>query len=476
MDTNEFRRHGHALIDWIAEYLAHVEQHPVLARVAPGDVRAALPAAPPQHGEPFADVVRDFEQTLVPALTHWNHPGFFAYFPSSASPPGILGELLAAALNQQAMVWRTSPAATELEALTLDWLRQMVGLPSAFEGVIYDTASTSTLHALAAAREQTVAGVREHGLAGRRGIGGVRVYCSEHAHSSVEKAAITLGLGLQSVRRIRADATFALRADALRQAIDEDLAGGLLPCAVVATIGTTSTTSIDPLPAVAALCGERGIWLHVDAAYAGVAASLPDCRPLFTGWELADSIVFNPHKWLFVPVDLSAFFCRRMDVVRQTFALVPDFLQTPEGSAGVHNLMDTGFQLGRRFRALKLWMVLRDLGVEGVRTALTEHIRLARLFAGWVDDDPDFERLAPVPFSLVCFRARPRSLQGDEDAVSSLNERLLAAVNDSGDVFLSHTRLHGRVALRLAIGGHRSEERHVARAWALLKSNLVLMT
>jgi aromatic-L-amino-acid/L-tryptophan decarboxylase len=476
MDPTEFRAHGHALIDWIAEYLEQIERHPVLSRVAPGEVRRALPAAPPQHGEPFADVVRDIEQTLVPALTHWNHPGFFAYFASSSSAPGILGELLAAALNQQAMLWRTSPAATELEALTLDWLRQMVGLPAAFDGVIYDTASTSTLHALAAAREHAVPGVREHGLAGRRGIGGVRVYCSEHAHSSVEKAAITLGLGLESVRRIPCDAAFSLRAEALREAIEADVAAGLTPVAVVATIGTTSTTSVDPLPAIAAICRERGLWLHVDAAYAGIAAVLPERRHLFAGWEHADSIVVNPHKWLFVPVDLSAFFCRRMDVVRQTFALVPDFLQTPEGRAGVPNLMDTGFQLGRRFRALKLWMVLRDFGVEGVRAVLAEHIRLAHLFAQWVDADPDFERLAPVPFSVVCFRARPRALGSDDQALNELNERLMAAVNDSGEVFLSHTRLRGLVTLRLAIGSLRSEARHVARAWALLRSALERMT
>jgi aromatic-L-amino-acid/L-tryptophan decarboxylase len=475
MDANEFRRNGHQLIDWIAEYLDTVERYPVLSRIAPGDVRNALPSAPPEHGEPFAAIFRDIEQTLVPALTHWNHPGFFAYFASSSSAPGILGELVAAALNQQAMVWRTSPAATELEAVALDWLRQMVGLPSAFDGVIYDTASTSTLHALAAARETAVAGVREHGLA-RRGIGRMRIYCSEHAHSSVDKAAITLGLGHAAVRHVAADAAFSMRADALRDAIDADIAAGMTPVAVVATIGTTSTTSVDPVPAIAALCRERGIWLHVDAAYAGVAAVLPECRHHFEGWELADSIVFNPHKWLFVPVDLSAFFCRRMDVLRQTFALVPDFLQTPEGRAGVRNLMDTGFQLGRRFRALKLWMVLRDFGVAGVRAVLAEHIRLARLFAGWVDAHPEFERLAPVPFSVVCFRARPTRSAMNDDELNRFNERLMAALNASGELFLSHTRLDGRIALRLAIGGLRTEARHVARAWELVRFHAEVST
>ena len=469
MHPDEFKRHGYALVDWIAEYLAGSERYPVLPRVAPGDVRRALPSSAPEQGEPFARIFEDFERVLVPALTHWNHPGFFGYFAITASAPGVLAEFLSAALNQQAMLWRTSPAATELEEVALGWLRQLLGLPDAFDAVIYDTASISTLHALAAAREALIPGVRDHGLAGRRGIGEVRVYCSEHAHSSVDKAVILLGLGHQSLVRIPADGQFRMRADALRDAMARDRDNGLTPLAVVATVGTTSTTSVDPVAAAADACRAHGAWLHVDAAYAGVTAMLPAYREHMAGWEQADSIVVNPHKWLFVPFDLSAFYCRRMDVVRQAFSLVPEYLRTAEGEQGVRNLMDTGVQLGRRFRALKLWMVLRHFGADGIRAALSEHMRLARLFAGWVDADPRFERVAPVPFSVVCFRAT--SGAADAAAADALNQRLLDAVNAGGDVFLSHTRLNGALVLRLAIGHLRTSEAHVARAWTLLQQH-----
>ena len=468
MDPADFRRHGHALVEWIAEYLAGSDRYPVLSRVAPGDVRRALPAAAPERGEPFEAIFADFERVLVPALTHWNHPGFFGYFAITASAPGVLAEFLAAALNQQAMLWRTSPAATELEEVALSWLRELLGLPAAFDGVIYDTASVATLHALAAARHAAAPGVREDGL--REGPA-LRVYCSEHAHSSVDKAVILLGLGHTALCHIPADDRFAMRADALAAAIADDRAAGVTPLAVVATLGTTSTTSVDPVQTIADICRRERVWLHVDAAYAGVTAMLPDLRPRFDGWEHADSIVVNPHKWLFVPFDLSAFFCRRMDVVRRAFSLVPDYLQTTEGSRGVRNLMDTGIQLGRRFRALKLWMVLRSFGAEGIRAALTEHIRLAQLFAGWVDDDPDFERLAPAPFSVVCFRARPSGLEGGAAELDAFNARLLDAVNATGEVFLSHTRLTDRFALRLAVGHLRTTDAHVARAWALLRTH-----
>jgi aromatic-L-amino-acid decarboxylase len=463
MEPREFKRHGYALVDWIAEYLEHPVRYPVLSRVAPGDVRNALPATAPESGEPFEEVFRDFERVLVPALTHWNHPGFFAYFAISASAPGVLAEFLSAALNQQAMLWRTSPAATELEEVTLGWLRQLLGLPPIFDGVIYDTASISTLHALAAAREAAVPGVGARGLAGPH----CRVYCSEHAHSSVDKAVMLLGLGHAALRRIPADDGFRMRADLLRAAIDADVAAGLTPLAVVATIGTTSTTSVDPIAEVASICAERGIWLHVDAAYAGVTAMLPECRRHFAGWERADSIVLNPHKWLFVPFDLSVFYCRRMDVIRRTFSVVPEILRTPEGERGVRNLMDTGIQLGRRFRSLKLWMVLRHFGAQGVRDALTEHLRLAQLFAGWVDADGNFERVAPVHFSVVCFRAQPPTLPPDQR--DRFNEQLVEAVNATGEIFLSHTRLENGVVIRLAIGNLHTAQSHVARAWELLQ-------
>ncbi len=470
MDSAEFRRQGHALVEWIADYLAHNERYPVLPRVAPGDVRAALPASAPEQGEPFDRIFADFERVIVPALTHWNHPGFFAYFAITASEPGILAEFLSAALNQQAMLWRTSPAATELEDVSLAWLRQLMGLPAAFDGVIYDTASVATLHGLAAARETAVADVRRLGLAGRDDIGRVRVYCSEHAHSSVDKAVILLGLGHESLRRIPADAEFSMNVEALGAAIAEDRRAGVTPVAVVATVGTTSMTSADPVSAVADLCAREGLWLHVDAAYAGVAAIIPEHRHHFAGWDRADSIVVNPHKWLFTPFDLSAFYCRRMDVLRSAFSLVPEYLRTAEG-ADVRNLMDTGVQLGRRFRALKLWMILRHFGAEGLRTALAEHMRLAQLFARWVDEDAHFERLAPVPFSVVCFRARPSDVRLNDVELDALNEKLMASVNATGEIFLSHTKVNGRFALRLAIGNLRTAERHVARAWHLLQTH-----
>jgi aromatic-L-amino-acid/L-tryptophan decarboxylase len=468
MSPDEFRKHGHQLVEWIAEYLASSDRYPVLARVAPGEIAAALPSAAPEHGESFERIFADFERVLVPGLTHWNHPGFFAYFAITASGPGVLGEFLCAAVHQQAMLWRTSPAATELEQVALGWLRDLMGLPPAFEGVIYDTASISSLHALAAAREAGVPGVREQGLAGRSDLTPLRVYCSDHAHSSIDKAIILLGLGHDALRKVPIDDEFRMRPDALADLIAADRRAGITPLAVVATIGTTSTTSVDPVGAISQVCARERLWLHVDASYAGAAALLPDYRWAFDGCDLADSFVVNPHKWLFTPFDLSAFYTRRMDVVRRAFSLVPEYLRTSEGS-GVRNLMDTGIQLGRRFRSLKLWMILRYFGAEGMRARIAEHIRLARRFASWVDADPDFERLAPAPFSVVCFRAHPRGLT-DEAALDALNQRMLDRVNASGDVFLSHTKLDGKLTIRLAVGHIRTEEAHVRRAWDLLKA------
>ena len=459
----DFRRQAHRVADWIADYLENPERFPVLSRARPGEIRGALPASAPERGENFDAIFADFERIILPGLTHWNHPGFFAYFAITSSAPGILAEFLSAALNQQAMLWRTSPAATELEEVALNWLRQLIGLPDTFEGVIYDTASVSTLHALAAARQTAVPDVRAAGLARRSGIGGVRVYCSEHAHSSVDKAVILLGLGHDALTRIPADAEFRMQPDLLAKAIVTDRAAGLLPIAVIATVGTTSSTSVDPVDAVAAICARERVWLHVDAAYAGVAAMVPGYEWILRGAGQADSVVVNPHKWLFTPFDLSVLYCRRMDVLRQAFALTPDYLKTSEGDAGVKNLMDTGIQLGRRFRALKLWMIMRHFGAEGLRGHLAEHMRLARLFAEWVDASDRFERVAPVPFSVVCFRLRGAA--GDAE-----HQRVLDAVNATGEVFLSHTRLDGRFVLRLAIGHLETTERHVARAWELLNA------
>jgi aromatic-L-amino-acid/L-tryptophan decarboxylase len=469
LDPEELRRLGHQVIDWVADFLTAPERYPVLARVKPGDIRDALPASAPDAPEPLDRILSDFERVILPGITHWNHPGFFAYFAISGSAPGILGELLCAALNVNAMLWRTSPAATELEEVVLDWLRELIGLPASFRGVIYDTASLSTLCALAAAREAVGLDVRARGMAGRPDLPRLRVYTSEQAHNSVDKGAIVLGLGREGVRKIPTDAEFRMDPAALARAIAEDRAAGWRPIAVCATVGTTGTTSVDPVPAIADIAAREGLWLHVDGAYGGVAAIVPERRDVLAGCDRADSIVVNPHKWLFTPIDCSALFCRRPEVLKRAFTLVPSFLQTPEGST-VENYMDWGPQLGRRFRALKLWMVLRTFGRSGIAARLTEHMRLARRFAEWVDEDPDWERIAPVPFSTVVFRLRPRGWEATDPRLDPLNERLLEAVNGSGEAFLSHVVLGGRYTLRLAIGNIRTEERHVQRAWEILRA------
>ena len=473
MDPEEFRRNAHGLVDWIADYLIDPSRYPVLSRVRPGEITASLPARAPADGESFDAIFADFERVLLPGITHWNHPGFFAYFAITGSAPGILADLLSSALNVQAMLWRTSPAATELEQVALGWLRDLLGLSSAFEGVIYDTASISTLHALAAARERHVPAVRTRGLAGRPDLPRVRVYSSTETHSSIEKALMTLGLGQESLRKIEVDREYRMKSDALARAIASDRAAGWLPIAAIATVGTTSSTSVDPVKAIAQVCRHEGIWLHVDAAYAGVAAMVPGYEWILDGAEDADSLVVNPHKWLFTPFDLSAFYTRHMDVVRAAFALTPEYLRTAEAQP-VRNLMDTGIQLGRRFRALKLWMVLRHFGANGVRARLAEHMRLATLFAGWVDASPGFERMAPAPFSVVCFRAAPPGLSATDS--DRLNERLLESVNHTGEIFISHTRLDGRYTLRLAIGNLHTTEEHVRRAWNLLQQHAAQLT
>ncbi len=471
MDAESFRHYGHDIVEWIARYMEHADRYPVLSRVKPGEVRDSLPASAPESGERFEQVLQDFDRLLMPGITHWNHPGFFGYFAISASGPGVLAEFLSAALNAQAMLWRTSPAATELEEVALGWLRQLIGLPPAFEGVIYDTASISSLHALAAAREAAVPMVRKLGLSGRPEVPAVGVYCSDQAHSSIDKAVMLLGLGHDALRKIPADDEFRMRPDLLHAAIAEDRKAGRLPIAVVATVGTTSTTSVDPVAAIADICEGEGLWLHIDAAYAGAAAMLDEHRHILDGAERADSLVVNPHKWLFTPFDLSAFFCRRMDVIRAAFSLTPEYLRTPDEA---RNLMDTGIQLGRRFRSLKLWMILRYFGADGIRARLAEHIALGQRFAGWVDSHPDFERMAPTPFSVVCFRVNPAARVYSDAELNALNERLLKAVNDTGEVFLSHTVLRGKLALRMAIGNIRTTGHHVRRAWEILEEQLAI--
>ena len=460
MDPEELRRHAHTVADWIADFVGGIEDRPVLPKIRPGEVSAQLPAAAPDEGEAMDAILRDFDRLIVPATTQWNHPGFHAYFANTASGPGILAEALIAAVNDNAMLWRTGPAATELEIRTCDWVRDLVGLPAGFEGHIEDTASTSTLIALAAARHRATDGeVRTKGLAGRAPL---RVYCSEEAHSSVERACIVLGLGTEGCRRVATDDEFRLRPDALRAAIDEDLRDGVRPMAVVATTGTTSTTSVDPVPEIAAICAEQSLWLHVDAAYGGAMGASERFRWVLEGVDRADSVVINPHKWLFVPMDCSVLLYRDPEALRAAFSLVPPYLMTPE-DAVARNLMDYGVALGRRFRSLKLWFVLRWFGRRGIASLIEHHVDLAADFARWIDGADDWERLAPAPMSTVLFRHVPSRLRGDEDGLRAHNEAIMHRVNDEGGSFVSHTVVRGRFALRAAVGNARTRGEHMAR-------------
>jgi len=471
MPTSEFRKYGHQLVDWVADYLEHVERYPVLPAVQPGDIRKSLPSAPPKDPEPMDRIIADLDRTIMPGITHWNHPRFHAYFNSTASSPGILAELLSSSLNVNGMVWQSCPAVTELEEVTLDWLRQMLGLPQGFWGLIYDTASTSTLHGIAMAREALEdLNTREDGMAGRSDVPRLRAYISELAHSSVEKAVITLGFGVNAVRKIPVDEQFRMRPSDLEAAIAEDRKNGIRPFCVVATVGTTSCTSIDPVPVIADICQREHLWLHVDAAYGGSAAIIPEMRYILDGCERADSFVVNPHKWMFVPVDLSAFYTRKPDLLRRAFSLVPEYLRTSHDDT-VRNLMDYGVPLGRRFRSLKLWFVLRYFGWNGLADRLRDHLRLAKLFAEWVEAHPSFELLAPVLFGTVCFRAHPAGFD-DENALNVLNEQLLRAVNERRETFLSHTKLAGRYTIRIAIGHIQTQESHVQSTWELIQREL----
>jgi aromatic-L-amino-acid decarboxylase len=464
-EPERFRAALHRAADLVADYLEKVGGLPVLPKVRPGDVRRQLPKAPPEQGEPYEALLADYKGLIEPNVTHWNHPGFFAYFGTTGSEPGILGELLAAGLNVNHMVWKSGPAPTELEETVCDWLRQMMGLPEGFFGHINDTASMSTLLAIAAARHRASKGrSRADGLAGSAPM---VVYASDHVHSSIDKACIALGLGLTHLRRVPVDAEFRMRPEELVRLIAADRAAGLTPIAVVATIGTTSTTSVDPVRRIAEITEREGLWLHGDAAYAGAAAICPEYRALMDGLERCDSIVVNPHKWLFTPVDCSVLLLKDPAVLREAFTLTPEYLKTAE--VGVTNLMDYGPQLGRRFRSLKLWFVIRHYGVEGLRAIIRAHCAMAQEFAGWVRAEPGFEVSAPVPFSTVCFRATP---SGSPESQDAFNERLLAAVNAAGPVFLVHTKLNGRFMIRLAIGNARTERKHVRGAWDLIRTKV----
>lgn len=457
------RQAFHEASDWVASYLEHVGELPVLSRVTPGEIARALPQSAPQQGESFETILKDIDRLILPGITHWNHPSFFAYFGITGSGPGIVGELIASALNVNAMLWRTSPAATELEQRTLRWVAEMIGLPTNWFGEITDTASASTLYALAAAREAANLDIRERGMAGRNDLLPLAIYCSTQTHSSIDKAAIALGIGRQWTRHIDTDSEFRMRPDLLEKAIRDDVAAGVKPLAVVATVGTTSTTSIDPVPAIADICQRYGLWLHVDAAYGGAAAVVPSHRHVLAGCDRADSFLVNPHKWLLTPIDCSLLYTRRPDDLKRAFSLVAEYLRTDESD--VINLMDYGLSLGRRFRSLKLWTVIRAYGRDGLAQIIEGHIKEAQWLATQIDTTPGWERLAPVPFSTVCFRHVPT---GKTD-LEVHNTAIIDAVNASGKAFLSHTKLNGQYAIRVAIGNQATTHEHVVRVWELLR-------
>jgi aromatic-L-amino-acid decarboxylase len=462
MKNDEFRRAGHQFVDWIADYFENIEKFPVLSRLEPGDVKKLVPAVPPARGEDMEAIFRDFERVVMPGITHWQHPGWFAYFPANNSPASVLGEMLTAGLGVQGMVWQTSPAAAELEEVVLDWLRQMIGLPEGFSGVIQDTASTATLCAFLSARERATgfesneSGVREP----------LTVYASEEVHSSAEKGVKIAGFGKRNFRRIPTDERFAIIPERLEEAILRDKDAGLVPACVMATVGTTSSGAVDPLRAVGEICRRHGVWFHVDAAWAGTAALLPERRGILDGAELADSLVFNPHKWMLTNFDCSAYFVRDPAALVRTFEIHPEYLKTGV-DAKVKNYRDWGIQLGRRFRALKLWFVVRSYGLEGLQAMVREHIRLAALFKDWVEADRRFELLAPVDLALVCFRLNDGR---DEAALDDLNRRFLERINAAGPVFLTHTGLRGRFTLRFVVGQRTTEERHVRAAWDIISA------
>ncbi|MDH3290548.1 MAG: pyridoxal-dependent decarboxylase [Gemmatimonadota bacterium] len=465
MTPEEFRAAGHAVIDWVAHYLEMLEQYPVLAQVEPGAIRDRLPDTPPSEGEPLEAILADLDTIILPGITHWQSPRFFGYFPANASPPAILGDLVSSGLGVQGMLWSTSPACTELETHVLDWLVDLLGLPPAFRssasggGVIQDTASSATLCAMLAARERTTDfATNRHGVDRP-----LTAYASSQAHSSVEKAIAIAGVGKDRLRLIEVDDHFAMRPDMLERAIRADLDAGLTPFFVCATVGTTSVTAIDPVAAIGTICRHHGLWLHVDAALAGSAAICPEFRWVHDGVELADSYCFNPHKWLLTNFDCDCLYVADREPLIKALSVVPEYLRNVATESGaVFDYRDWHVPLGRRFRALKLWFVLRHYGVAGLQRHIRHHVQLARTVADWVRDDPAFELVAPVPLNLVCFRHR-----GDD----AFNEALLSRLNASGELFLTHTKLGGRLVLRLAIGGTYTEQRHVQAAWDTIRAS-----
>jgi aromatic-L-amino-acid decarboxylase len=461
-----FRKHLHQIADWIADYREHIADRPIAPNAKPGAVLAQLETAPPEASTSLDEIFADIERIIVPGVAHWAHPQFMSYFGCTTTSPGILAEMITAALNVNAMTWRTSPAATELETLVLNWLRQWLGLPDEFSGVVYDTASISTLHALAVAREEASTSVRTLGLSGRSELPIFRIYVSDQAHSSIDKGAIALGLGEHNVRRLPSDSQFRMNVATLREAVAADLRHGFKPLAVVATVGTTSTASVDPVGEIAEVCAQYQMWLHIDAAYGGGLALLPEHKSVTDGWAEADSLVINPHKMLFVPFDFSALYLRDIERLRRLFTLVPEYLHLRDPAGAEINYMDYGVQLGRRFRALKAWVVWRAFGREGIAARIREHLRLAQLFADWVREDPRFEISAPVMMGVVCFRLK----NADDKLADQKNSETVASINASGNAYLTQTKLRGRIVMRLGLGNLLTAEEHVRRVWEIIRT------
>jgi aromatic-L-amino-acid decarboxylase len=467
LPADAFREHVHRVADWVADYRETIAQRRITPAVGPGEVASRFPAEVPAAGVPIAEILGQIDAAIVPGIVHWGHPAFLGYFGSTSNGPALLAEIVAAALNVSAMTWQTSPAATELETVVTGWIRQMVSLPESFTGVVYDTASIGILHALAAARERSGLDIRARGLAGRPAVPSHRVYASTQAHSSIEKAMVVLGLGETNVVRVPGDAGFRLDVPALRAAMRADLEAGCRPMAVVATVGTTSTASVDPVAEIAGVCHEYGAWLHVDAAYGGAAALLPEMRWVMHGAELADSVIVNPHKWMFVPLDFSVLFVRRAETLRSVFARTPEYLRGDAGGGAI-DYMDYGLQLGRRFRALKAWMVFSAFGREGLAARIREHCRLAQLWRRWIEADDRFVLAAPVMMGIVCFRFAPGGLDGS--AGDRANERIVETVNASGLGYLTRTEIDGRIVMRVGIGNILTTEQHLERVWAEILS------
>jgi aromatic-L-amino-acid decarboxylase len=465
MDNESFRKYGHAFIDWMADYLGQVEKFPVKSLVEPGSVFGRLPEHAPVAGEDMEDIFNDFQQIILPGMTHWQSPNFFAYFPANSSYPSVLAEMLTATLAAQCMKWETSPAAAELEEKMMEWLKEITGLPAHFHGVIQDSASTATLVAILTAREK-YSGYRVN-EAGFKDTSIFRVYCSTETHSSIEKAVKVAGLGRQNLVKVGVDEQFRMDVSALEIAIERDLAGGFKPICVVATLGTTGVTAIDPLEEIGKICRKYDIWLHVDAAFAGSALILPEYRQMTQGMEDADSFVFNPHKWLFTNFDCSAFYIKDKIALLKTLQLVPEYLKT--GDAGrVNDYCDWSVPLGRRFRALKLWFVLRSFGVNQLQEKLRFHLSLAREMAGAIEREADFELMAPVTMNLVCFRYKPANVK-DEEELNRINESLLKKINASGKAYLTHTRVNGKYTIRMVIAQTNVTREHVEEAWRLVR-------